>query len=381
MKCAVVLVLSLLPKALAGQAGLAYLAQWRLVEPVTLRGASLPDGGFTRVVGACRMPSGEIVVAEASMQALVVFERTGAFRTILGRRGQGPGEFSALWAVSARGDTITAIERSPGPNQVHKFFAGEFIERSLLQSKDSALNLIPLAFSPRGGFMVARGTAMRPITQARKGVWRDTLEVGVAAGDVSALSWIGKFPQATFGHYPLKSGPVSQGVTTVLSAGAFVAGGTATRLWFGDSESGTLMSIEGRGRSPKQIAWPLATRNLSPEAVSRAATRVLGEARTADDSARLRARIGVGLPLSRAPHFTRLVSSTGSAIWVEVFTEDPQDAKTYLVFAETGQWIAQVRVPEGSTVLAVDDDHAVLMHTDADGLIELTVSSIQGKKR
>ncbi|MCC6317695.1 MAG: hypothetical protein IT361_08395 [Gemmatimonadaceae bacterium] len=91
----------------------------------------------------------------------------------------------------------------------------------------------------------------------------------------------------------------------------------------------------------------------------------------------MRARFGEALPLSYAPHFVRFVPTTGSSLWVEAFAEDPQDDKTYMVLTETGQWIAQLTLDGGRSLLAVDDGHAIVARTDVDGVMRLSLNAIR----
>jgi tryptophan synthase beta subunit len=59
-----------------------------------------------------------------------------------------------------------------------------------------------------------------------------------------------------------------------------------------------------------------------------------------------------------------------------VFTEDVYGAKTYLVLTESGQWIGRLSVSAGQSILSVDDSHAVVANTGADGVVSVFVSTI-----
>src|SRR5688500_17314878 len=66
---------------------------------------------FDRVVTPFLMPDGRLVVPLGSANTIRVFSADGRFLNSLGRRGAGPGEFTALNAAWARGDTIEAFDR------------------------------------------------------------------------------------------------------------------------------------------------------------------------------------------------------------------------------------------------------------------------------
>ena len=214
------------------------------------------------------------------------------------------------------------------------------------------------------------------MAQSVNSVWRDSIEMGVVPMDLSAVTWIGKYPQSTFTRYPLRSGPVTNGVATVYPAPSLVVGGTEAALWFGDSGDGSIVRIGAAGRISSQIAWPIPARKLISRDLKSALSRDLDEVLTGDDSARVRARFGVGLPLPRAPHFTRFVPSGGTSLWVESFSEDARAPKTYFVLSDAGMWIARLHAPVGANILAVDASHAVVATTDVDGVVRVSVHKI-----
>ena len=62
------------------------------------------------VGGAVSMPNGTLVVAQPLEKLLRMFDSTGAFRSVLGRSGKGPGEFESLPAAGRVGDSLYAVD-------------------------------------------------------------------------------------------------------------------------------------------------------------------------------------------------------------------------------------------------------------------------------
>ena len=112
--------------------------RWEVSEPVVIIGAEdqAPDNLLDRVVGVTRMSDGRIVAALES-EELRVFDSTGRFLRRIGRKGQGPGEFTTLDRIGRiRGDTLVAYNRYPERLVV---FApdGEFVRSSHLVAPGS----------------------------------------------------------------------------------------------------------------------------------------------------------------------------------------------------------------------------------------------------
>lgn len=123
---------------------------WRVdPAPVLEIGAGGPDQELFRVRGAVRLPSGAVVVANAGTGELRWFGPDGAFVRSAGGEGEGPGEFTAMWGVARRGDTLYAHDFMEG--RVERFdTAGLFIDGVSLPRDDG----LPMKVFPvRGGYL------------------------------------------------------------------------------------------------------------------------------------------------------------------------------------------------------------------------------------
>ncbi len=68
---------------------------------------------FGRPVGVARLRSGSVAVADLHAVQVRVFDAAGRFEQSIGRRGQGPGEFTVITGVHAiRGDSLVVTEGS-----------------------------------------------------------------------------------------------------------------------------------------------------------------------------------------------------------------------------------------------------------------------------
>jgi hypothetical protein len=84
------------------------------IDPVPLAeigGAAGPDDDLFRVTDVRRLSDGSIVAASSSPASLYRFHPDGSLAVVLGRQGDGPGEFRSIDLLPARGDTIIAWDQ------------------------------------------------------------------------------------------------------------------------------------------------------------------------------------------------------------------------------------------------------------------------------
>ncbi|NNK62802.1 MAG: hypothetical protein HKO98_06285, partial [Gemmatimonadetes bacterium] len=98
-----VLAVALFPALPAASRSQGPPAEWRVApSPIAEVGASTQsDIFFSRIQGAVFLSDGRIAVADALERHMVLLDEDGAFDGVVGRAGEGPGEFddlSAVWA-------------------------------------------------------------------------------------------------------------------------------------------------------------------------------------------------------------------------------------------------------------------------------------------
>lgn len=178
---------------------------------------AIAEEQFAQVAAAIRVPTGEIVVSEPRANEVRVFDATGAFLRLLGRRGEGPGEFSGLDVVLLGGGGVVAWDRND--NTVTSFATDGTLEWEQAHERlppvtDGGMVMRPV-LQPRmvrqDGAIYAFST--RPRANAPSGTYRDTLNVwlmqasgtgtriGEAASGATYIyntaegsTWVGRMP-------------------------------------------------------------------------------------------------------------------------------------------------------------------------------------------
>ena len=83
---------------------------------ITISGDDVAAFQFHRVVDAIFLPDGELAVANAGNDQVLVFDESGQIVRSLGRAGSGPGELGALRGIAVKPpDSIAAIDLGPSP--------------------------------------------------------------------------------------------------------------------------------------------------------------------------------------------------------------------------------------------------------------------------
>jgi hypothetical protein len=162
---------------------------WRLSARPVLSIAPTGEGSapaLHRVVGAVRLRSGGIAIANGGSNQLLRFHDDGTFIASVGRSGDGPGEFGALAGlIQYRGDSLALFDAS-----------GSRI--SILASDGSLGRTIPIRLSALpevvgtfadGSFLVRND----PIT-IRSAIWRDTAAYVRVAPSGEGGDTLGLFP-------------------------------------------------------------------------------------------------------------------------------------------------------------------------------------------
>jgi hypothetical protein len=84
-------------------------ARWT-ATPAVRAGAADGPGALAGVFDIEIGPAGEVLVAQARLGTMAVFDSAGRYRRSIGRRGSGPGEFNVLGRLGWTGDTLWAVD-------------------------------------------------------------------------------------------------------------------------------------------------------------------------------------------------------------------------------------------------------------------------------
>lgn len=338
-------------------------------EPLVRIGAWV-DGGetFDRIQAARFVAPDRIAVADRTTVAVRVFDLDGRLATVVGREGDGPGEFRSADHVEGRGDTIVVADRRLG--RVSRFDpSGRLLDvTSLPQDLRGVTRVVGLY--PDGDFLLERsGVGSRAVTRAGPLPPDSTTwyRLDPDAGEPTALAsavamegygheWAGMFAlgEVTFGA---RAHAALDGDTLLVASGQEgfqverigPAGGSAG--WFGTTAEPVPTTDADVAR---YVEWRLD--NAPSNADTDGWRRVL-------EDAPVRA--------SFPPTGAVLVDDAGRT-WVQHFRV-LDAAERWSVFDRTRRWLGDVILPDRTRLMDVAQDRLVAAHRDDLGVETLVL--------
>jgi hypothetical protein len=301
-----------------------------------------PDSDLYRVAGVVRLEDGRIVLGDQA-QRLLVFDTDGSHLRTLGRRGEGPGEFTNIaWIQRLPGDTLLVFDARLGRLSYMTVDGGfarseTFGRRSTLYGALPDGNLLASTMyrEPSGLGGTDRPRAPTNAVTFARG------EIELQRFDTSGrlLNLIGVFPGMETAWVPgimeidLDGGPGPIARTLVLPGerGIYVTTGDRFEIMLFAPEGGVPEAVIRRDDYESQ---PLTREHL----VQYFAGSGIGDWANWET---LRWNLPEGGTL---PAITSLRLDTQSNLWVEG-GGDADDSRTWSVFTPAGEYFAGVTMP------------------------------------
>lgn len=355
--------------------------------PEVVLGAAGPNGvrDLLYVRDIVRMTSGDLVVANAGLSGLELFDSTGRFLRTIGREGRGPGEFNwMLRMVRCAGDTVMI-------NQ------GYYVS----------------VFDPRGAFVDDRQPSTPPGSNANQvlGSTADCRAVLMVA-DVRQsppppgttyqppvlLFWAGLGP-GVWDTVAVTPGAQLFSLAALGSVFGIAVPFGSSSIWTTDGDHVFVgvtdrpeIQIHDRDRVlGKVVRWRAEARPLSP--ADRQAYDAWREdflERNPEEPADLIPR-SADLPWPAVrPLFAELLVDDEGNVWVRSFPDAPSGrarlhvpgpespAESWWVIDSTGRWLGSVTMPRGLQVKGIQVRRILGVLRDTDGVEQVHVHRVIG---
>lgn len=336
---------------------------------------------FTQIGDAVIGQDGVISVLNIGTAELRVFDKGGKHLRTVGRRGQGPGEFSRpvlvptirrdTLLVADRSGPVTAIAPSAGTYRVLGSFGaigdagGEsggslFIHQTLSTASGNSetgetVNQVALDAIDLGSQ-----------TRARIAVY-DGRRMYVAMPSAEQMQDPTQRPRVRFLTVPFTTDPSF----APSPRGLYVRDGWAPEIKEVD-RTGRILRIIRVNVPPVEVS----SRNFNT-AVEEDVALINGEVE--------RARLGryysdMRRP-SNAPIFGKLLTDPQGRLWAQYLGLDRGKSRTWMVFDESGGILGTVKIPGSGAVTSVGDDAIVTITTDELGIEAIEVYALTWSAR
>lgn len=318
---------------------------------------------FSRISGAVRLSTGEIVVANQGSNELRWFSATGSWIRTLGREGSGPGEFRGLRRLLLlAGDSLLAED---GLSQRMSLYdaRGTLVRSWQISPAGTGITPPPLGRLADGSFVAVTERELTPppghtqyralVLRYRDGAVLDTL-VTAAGGEAYSV------PCGTATSPGICGMGVPYGVRTqaaVVGDRVFIGNGERYELLRVDTRSGRVDTLR---RSVPAVPLDAARRTFFVDSI----VAGLPSAR----AALVRERFA-GAPQRRTmPYFDALITDDRGRLWLARTQARGAATRSWDVLGADGQHIGSAHLPSGLRVTHIAHGHVVGVVRDADGV-------------
>jgi hypothetical protein len=355
-------------------------ANWTVdPKPVLRIGGAEGEGPkeLAQVLGVARLSDGRLVIADGGSSELRLFSPTGSFVSAIGRKGDGPGEFSGgIQSMLRSADTLVVHDRqsrlqviSPDAKLLRSYARPIFPGRTtaswpgmlndgsgIVQAVDPVTDTVSerLTATASLGIRSPSNAAVRAFTQIPvfERVKINGRQAGLFLGAVSRVSVMG--PRVCSGY------SIRWEVQCFDRTGKLITR-TQRQVETGD--------VTAADKEEFKKAYALAMRASPPDRIKAALDAVqFAQERSA---------------------FGRFVPSTSGELWVGEFvvlesfipgrrgTATPQRPTTWSVLGSDGMWVADVTLPARFSLLDAGRDYVAGIELDDDDVESVVVYRIR----
>lgn len=326
---------------------------WRIDErPIVQIGAveGPAEYQFTELVGAVRLSDGRIVVADRGASELRLFGSDGGFLAVVGRQGEGPGEFRRLEYVGVfQGDSLATFDSALRRIQIFGpdgAFVRSYLVESMMETAmpDKVIDIV-------GSSLLA----VRFIdfgSEIPSGIVRWPHELvatmDLRTGHVDSVSYLPGFEASVDAH---PDGRYTHGRYIFGKGNEFSAKAGRIATISTDTFSVNILGLDGspflKIRMEREPAP--ATGEEFARYVEGVLDLVFPENREAapEDVERFRKSLQDSPRSSTLPILRSIQLDAEGNVWVERYFHPGEVPPPYLVFGSDGRWLGEVGVPPG----------------------------------
>ncbi len=331
-----------------------------------------------RIVSTTRLANGGIVVADSLTSSLALFDSAGKFVQLLGRRGEGPGEYRGIRGVfHVTADTLAVVDLDYGRRMTRILANGRVVDARILPFQPLSSNertnpylLGHMRFVVglmSGGSMLTYFRPQFSMLPPGKGntkyyfdslvVQRFEIENGRATGLAKLPNWV------LFAHENEK-GDVWMYPAPFSSRGRLVAGGAG--FYYGWGERYEVTEYGTDGKVLKIIRVCLGRIAIDSQAMSRWRSSLRAKAKPQALASTREALEKVRVPTT-GPAFVDLLVGRDGWLWIGEFHFD-DDPQRWRIVSPTGRVVGFAETPPGVVLVELGATHVLGIRTDSDDL-------------
>jgi 6-bladed beta-propeller len=308
---------------------------------------------FTTIAGATRLRDGTVIVADQMRYTVRVFDARGNFLRTMGRKGEGPGEYSAIIRNMYRcGDSLFVIQW----NRNTSVFSGAGKFGRMFRFDASAKGQESYATAcNRDRLWASYGWDHTHVT--RPGSFRTSVPAWVNNPDGTVRSSLGNLPGSE--RFPMfrdgrvgGDGPLPLGKQTVLAIGR-------TRVYVGteDSAAVAMYGLDGQLQGSIRVGGAIAP--VTKADIAHFIERdTAGKSPPDQKSELLSLKTDVEWP-KMMPAYRALMVDSEDDLWVQAYPVAGQAFATWNIFSASGQRVTTVQLPLDFEINEIGADYLI----------------------
>jgi len=314
---------------------------------------------LVRVSAALRMPNGKILVADGGRRHLLRFGADGKFEKVIGRDGEGPGEFQRLGWMGRHSDDLVGTYDF-GQARYSVFSDSGFLRQVRLQSSSDVrfVEIQPLGVLPGGVIIVTGGRSVGLAAEGPPRQFRLVSPIVQFGADGAPGRVIGRYPGTEIEVTMVKNGPVAGSFANdiPLFGRGSALGMSEGHIIVVDNERFQFDVVDSTGRMVRSVRRTVANQPVRP----------------AHMQAYIRERVNAARPQFReslradlesrqhAPTFpaleARLIIDAADRIWLGEYRRPGDREQAWWIFTADGRMVGRVNVPLNLMIMDAGTD-------------------------
>lgn len=320
------------------------------------------EAGLGLIADVAVLGDGTIVVGDAHLRHVRLFAPDGVSRTVVGRQGQGPGEFESIDVlISAAGDAA-AVWDSRLARYTLVSAEGALGRQTRLEPTGERARATPLGILPDGSILAADDPRLMPEDE------RYRADIGLIVYDPAGafVREVARVPGVEMWNWVWEMGVTP---STVPFGRPTVYAADGSYVWVGTNDGYRIDRLSTGGDLVASVRVDREARALSPAVIEQ--YRAAEREKASSGAAAKGGNDVFGMMAEDAPypdvlpHYDDLLVDRDGRLWVRDYVVDLDAPTRYVVFAPDGRVVATAELPARFRVEHIAEDRVLGVWRDA----------------
>lgn len=348
-------------------------AKWKLSpEPILKIEEGSPGAEFGGLGDVRLRADGSLLVLVLRPTELRLFAKDGRFTRVIGRDGEGPGEYRAPRIVLDAGDTIGVFDEVLRRLTFFRTDGQPVATTSLATGFDFGAGASLRGRTGCGSWLGQALRARNPATSAE--TFRDTVNVVLINPGLDRVERrLGSFPNRIYQR--ITAGTL-RGIAAQMFGSMLLLEVAERDILLVDTGTPNVRRSACSGESRPSITLPIPDRPVSREVLARLKERALSNPANTPLKSTIEWRYDPANVANRLPTVRSLLPGRGGQIWFEQFEADSRDPSTWWISDAGGRIVGTLQSIPGFQIRSIWPDRVAGIFRDEDDVESVRVYRI-----